>query len=90
MKNSSLIAETDFLDQLGKFVEQLYGAFRRRDQVRWFEVYLRGLLLTTGRKMTSTLAQSSKFAENLNRKDNAQALRHLSLHMRPERLGPCR
>ena len=43
--------------QLQSYVEIFRNVFLRAEQVRWFEVYLRGLLMTPGRKSVEAVAR---------------------------------
>lgn len=43
--------------QLLSYVETFRDIFSRAEQVRWFEVYLRGLLITPGRKTVEAIAR---------------------------------
>lgn len=62
--------------RLAEYVDQFRQDFRRRDQARWAEVYLRGLLLAGGRKSVEPLARRARPAGGRPVDDAAQALQN--------------
>jgi SRSO17 transposase len=62
--------------QLDDYLVQFRRAFPRRDQLRWANLYLQGLLRDLPRKNVQTMAQHLRLPKGLKIKDVTQALQH--------------
>jgi SRSO17 transposase len=71
------LADAALLSELAEFLSQFREGFHRRDQARWAELYLYGLLLPGGRKNVEGLARQVAPLAGRPIADVAQALQNL-------------
>lgn len=75
----SPVLETDRRERLEAYSNRFAGVFARADQLRWFRVYVQGLLAGMKRKNVESIAAGAR-ADELGEPNFAQALQHFISH----------